>query len=47
MPDESDEYWDRFKETLKEHPPTVDRLVQSIYLARETLARNEQPLMMI
>jgi hypothetical protein len=44
MPDESDEYWNRFKATLKEHPPTVDRIVQAIYLGRETMARSEQPL---
>ena len=45
MPDESDEYWNRFKEILKEHPPTVDRIVQAIYLGRETMSPNEKPLL--
>jgi hypothetical protein len=45
MPDDSDVYWNRFKAALKEHPPTVDFIVQAIYLARESLARNEQPLL--
>jgi hypothetical protein len=45
MPDESDEYWNRFKATLQECPLTADSIVQMIYLARESLPRNEQPLL--
>lgn len=44
MPEDSDEYWNRFKTALKQHPPTVDRIAHAIYVARATLAQNEQPL---
>jgi hypothetical protein len=44
MPDDSDEYWNRFKTALRQHPPTVDRIATAIYIARATLAENEQPV---
>lgn len=45
MPDDSDEYWNRFKTALKQHPPTVDRIAQAIYTARVTLHKDEQPIL--
>lgn len=42
---ESDEHWHKFIAEFKHHPPTADRIVQAIYAARATLARNEQPVM--
>lgn len=42
---DSDEYWNKFLTEFKDYPPTADRIVHAIYLARGTLSRNEQPIM--
>jgi hypothetical protein len=42
---DSDEYWNKFLAEFKDYPPTADRIVHAIYLARGTLSPNEQPIM--
>jgi hypothetical protein len=42
---DSDEYWNKFIAGFKDYPQAADRIVEAIYLARGTLARNEQPIM--
>lgn len=42
---DSDEYWNKFIAEFRDYPPTADRIVHALYLARGTMARNEQPIM--